>query len=293
MDIDIDRLRIDIEIDYVCRSHSVRNQVFICLHHGLMQIRAAEITAVHEEILISKTLLRHVRASGKTIDAHYRCLGLYIYDFLCHIASQHILDSEFQRLGRTKDIYILSVVRKRESDIRARKGDTDELCDYVLEFHIVRLEELASCRHIVEKIADAEVGSSRSCDLLGGKMLRIRKIDLTADLILFPAGLQGNFGHCRDRSESLTAETECKYVMEILGAAELRGCMSFKTEHSLVRRHSAAVVDDLYQGTAGILDNNRHLVCTRIDGVLHKLLHYGRRSLHDLSRSDHIGNIAW
>ena len=110
---------------------------------------------------------------------------------------------------------------QREAYVRTRKSHADKLCHHMLELDVVRFEELASRRHIVKKIAHAEVCSSRGCDLLCGKMLRIGEIDLTADLVLFSSGLQRNLRHGRDRSQSLTAETECKYVMEVFSAAEL------------------------------------------------------------------------
>ena len=69
--------------------------------------------------------------------------------------------------------------------------------------------------------------------------------------------------------------------------------MALETEHRLVRGHSATVVDDLDQGPSGVLDDYRHLVSTGIHRILHQLLHHGCRSLHDLSRGDHVRYIAW
>ena len=69
--------------------------------------------------------------------------------------------------------------------------------------------------------------------------------------------------------------------------------MSLKTQDSLVGRHSASVVYDLDQCPSGVLDDHRNLVCTGVYGILHKLLHHGRRSLHDLSRGDHVRYIRW
>ena len=69
--------------------------------------------------------------------------------------------------------------------------------------------------------------------------------------------------------------------------------MPLEAKHSLIRRHSASVVNDLDKRTSRVLDDHCHLVRTGIDGILHELLHHGRRSLNDLSRSDHVRNIAW
>ena len=69
--------------------------------------------------------------------------------------------------------------------------------------------------------------------------------------------------------------------------------MPLKTQHCLIRRHSATIVDHLYQRPARILNDYGHLIGTGIHGILHKFLHHGCRSLNDLSRSDHVCYITW
>ena len=258
-----------------------------------MEIRALEDAAVDEEILIAKALLRCIRTADEAGDGCYRCVRRYVHHVVCHMASEHILYPELQGLGRSEHIDVLAVVGKGEACVGTGKGDSCEFRDYVLELHIVGLEELSSCRHIVEQVADAEVSSSRGRGLLCRKVLRICKINLAADLILLAPGLEGDLSHRRYRRQSLTSESEGQDVLEVFRRMELGSGMTLEAEHRLVRRHSAAVVDDLDQGTAGILDDHGHLVCTRIHGILHQLLHHGRRSLHDLSRGDHVRYVAW
>ena len=69
--------------------------------------------------------------------------------------------------------------------------------------------------------------------------------------------------------------------------------MALETKDSLVRRHSATIVDYLDKGSSRILDNYCNLVSSGIDSILHELLHHGCRSLNDLSRSDHVCDVAW
>ena len=69
--------------------------------------------------------------------------------------------------------------------------------------------------------------------------------------------------------------------------------MAFEADDSLVRRHAASVVNDLYECPAGIFQYHCYLPGSCIYRVLHQLLDYRRRSLHDLSRSYHVGDIAW
>ena len=81
--------------------------------------------------------------------------------------------------------------------------------------------------------------------------------------------------------------------MEVLSCVQLGCGMSFKTKHSLVGRHSASVVDDLYQGPSCVLYPDCNLIGTCIHCILDQFLHHGCRSLHDLARSDHISDVAW
>ena len=69
--------------------------------------------------------------------------------------------------------------------------------------------------------------------------------------------------------------------------------MTLKTEHRLIGRHSATIINDLYKGSSGILDYYSHLVGSCIHGILNEFLHHGCRSLHNLSRGDHIRYITW
>ena len=180
-----------------------------------------------------------------------------------------------------------------EAHVRASQGHSHELCHDMLELDVVRLEELTSCRNIVEKVAYREVGASRCSYLLSSKVLRISKIHLTSDLVSVSAGLECHFCHSCNRSKGFAAETECKDVLEVVSCMELGCGMTLEAEHRLVRRHSAAVVDDLDQGTSGILNLHGHLVGTSVNGILHEFLDHGCRSLHDLSRGYHVGYIAW
>ena len=137
MDIDIHRLRIYLKIQEICRGHALRHQILISLHYRLMQIRASEISAVHEKILVSESLPCRLRPSDKTAYRHNRCLRMYIYDFICDSGSKNILNAEFQRFCRTKHIRIPAVMSKRKTYVRTCERNPDELSDYILELNRV------------------------------------------------------------------------------------------------------------------------------------------------------------
>ena len=220
MNVHIYRLRINFKIDEIRRSDSFRNKVFICLHHSLVQVRASEISSVNEEILVAETFPGRLRTADITRNLNDGSLGMHIHDIIGNTCSEHILNSELQRLGRPEDTYILAVVSQSEAHSRTGKGDSCEFSDDMLELHIVRLEELTSCRDIIEKVPDTEVGSARSCNLLRGKMLRVSIIHLTADLVLLSAGLEGHLCDSRNGCKRLASEAESQDVVQILCSLE-------------------------------------------------------------------------
>ena len=91
-----------------------------------MKIRALEIASVHKEILITEAFLRCVRTACKSAYIHNCGLSGEVDHFICHICSKNILNSEFQGLGRSEDINILSVMSKSEAYFRTCQGNADE-----------------------------------------------------------------------------------------------------------------------------------------------------------------------
>ena len=67
--------------------------------------------------------------------------------------------------------------------------------------------------------------------------------------------------------------------------------MALEAEHRISGTHPAAVVDDLDQCPARIGHNDRHLPGTGVHGVFHQFLDDGRRTLHNFSGGDHVGDL--
>ena len=66
--------------------------------------------------------------------------------------------------------------------------------------------------------------------------------------------------------------------------------MPLKAEPRILEGHPLAVVDDLYQGPAGILDNQLDVGGTGIDGVFEQFLHHGGGALHHLTGGNLVGH---
>ena len=163
----------------------------------------------------------------------------------------------------------------------------------VLHLDIVRFQELASCRNVVEQIPYGEVGACRCGNLVCGNMLGVIIHDLASDFIFCASGLECDLRYRRDGGQCFSAESECGDVQQVV-CGRYFGCrMSFEAQNRLVRRHAAAVVNDLDQCPSGVAEYHGHLCCSRVHCVLDKFLDYRGRSLYDLSGSNHVGDVAW
>ena len=76
------------------------------------------------------------------------------------------------------------------------QGDSGEFFDYMLEFDVVGLEELAPGGHVVEEIAHREGGSAGAGDFFGGDMAGVVEDHLAACRGVGGACAEGDFGDC-------------------------------------------------------------------------------------------------
>lgn len=67
--------------------------------------------------------------------------------------------------------------------------------------------------------------------------------------------------------------------------------MPFKSHPGVPITHATAVVCDLDQGLAAVLDDQVYLRSARINGIFHQFLDRTRRTLNNLAGSNLVGNI--
>ena len=180
-----------------------------------------------------------------------------------------------------------------EAYLRAGEGDPRELRDYMLEFYIVRFEELAPCRHIVEQVSYGYIATLRRGHFGAGGDFRSGDIHFEAGFVLFPAGAEADLGHGGNRSERLAPEAVGEYVAEVFRTAQLAGRVSLEADHRVVGAHPAAVVNELYECPSGILHRQGNGTRAGIHGILHQFLDYGSGTLDHLAGGYHIGKVAW
>ena len=129
-----------------------------------MEVGAAEIAPAHEEELVAEGLARAFGAPGKAADLHDGSVCRHVHHFADRVASDDVLDTEFERLGLAQHEYFPAVVGQGEAYFGTGYGHASEFLHYVLEFHVVGLQELAARRGVVEKVAHGEVGADGSGD---------------------------------------------------------------------------------------------------------------------------------
>ena len=179
-------------------------------------------------------------------------------------------------------------MRERECYVGAGNGHTGEFLHYVLEFHIVALQELTAGGSVVKQIADRKVGAHRRRH--GGSLDSGSPVyhHLGGGFIFRAAGTESNFRYGSDTGQSLTAEAVGEDVFEIGRRAYFGSCVTLEAEHGIGGTHPAAVVDNLDECAPGVGDYYIHLGGTGIHGVLKKLLYNGRRPLDHLAGGYHV-----
>ena len=272
-------------------SNLIRDHLLVGLHHGLVEVGAAEVASVDEEILVAEGLAGGVGPAHEAADAHHRGLCAQVHDVPDDVAAQQVQDAEFQRLGLLEHEQVAPVVGEGEGDVGARDGHAREFFDDVLELDVVALEKLAPRGGVVEEVAHREIGSRRGGDGGRFRLAEGARAHFRGGLVLRPPRAERHFRHGRDAGERLPAEAVGEDLLQVLGRGDLGGGVALEAEHGVHRAHAAAVVDDLDERAPGVGHDDGDLARARVHGVLHQLLHHGRRPLHDLARGDHVGNL--
>ena len=291
MDVHVHGGRVHVQVDEIRRRTPLRHLVLVGLHHGLVQQRAAEITPVDKEKLVSQGFAGAFRLADIPLQRGDGSLGRYVHELADEGGPQKVLDAEFMALGRFYHMDVFAVVGKGEGYVRAGEGHPLKLLHNVAELNVVAFEELAAGGDVVKEIPHRNVGAHGAGDLPGALVLGGGHGHFHAQLLAVHAGTEGHLRHGGDGSQGLSAEAEGKDMMQVLGRCQLGSGMPLEAQHGVVRRHAAAVVDDLDEGAAGIGHHHLHIRGAGIHRILHEFLHHGSRSLDHLSRGNHVRNI--
>ena len=284
-------MRVRLQEDEVGGGDPVGNHLLVGLHHGLVEVGAAEVASVHEKVLVAGRLAGGVGPAHEAADADHGGLGAQVHDVPDHVAAQQVQDAEFQRFGLLQDEELPAVVGEREGDVGAGQRHARELFEDMLELDVVALEELAARGGVVEEVAHREIGPDRGGHGGGLHFAEGAHAHFRARFVLRPPRTQRHFRHGGDAGERFPAEAVGEDLLQVFRRGDLGGRVPLEAEHGVHRAHAAAVVDDLQERAPRIGHDHGNLRRARVDGIFHQLLHHGRGSLHDLARGDHVGDL--
>lgn len=106
--------------------------------------------------------------------------------------------------------------------------------------------------------------------------------------LAFGDGSDGDVGDVGHAGEGLTAEAHGLDAVEVLKGGELGGSVSLAEDGEIVVSDAVAVVGDLDEFEAAILDDQVDGGGRRVQAVLHQLLNRRHRPLDHLAGSDSV-----
>ncbi|OPZ28388.1 MAG: hypothetical protein BWZ02_01315 [Lentisphaerae bacterium ADurb.BinA184] len=154
-------------------------------------------------------------------------------------------------------------------------------------------EELAAGGEVEEEVADADVGAGCAAAVADVPQLAAFDEDLGAAEVVGAAGLELEMADGGDAGEGLAAEAEGVDAVDVEGGLDLAGGVGFDAEEGVVAVHAAAVVADLDEAAASLLDADGDAGGAGVDRVLDEFLDDGGGAFDDFAGRDAVGGFRW
>ena len=182
------------------------------------------------------------------------------------------------------------VVDQGQVDAGVDQSHSLKLAGDVGEFHGIFFEEFAACGHVEEEVFDHHVAAFGACG--GFLSFDAGTVDdkAAAHFGVGGAGAEFDLSHGANRGEGFAAEAHGVEREEVVGLLDFRCGMTLEGHARVGLRHSAAIVNDLNQRSAGVADNHFHGGCSGVNGVFNQFLDHRSGSLDDLAGSNLVGN---
>jgi len=166
-----------------------------------------------------------------------------------------------------------------------------DVFENVAQFGSGAAEKLSPGGQSLEKAAHCDVGAG-----VGGGLSHIAQtseieINLGGDFAGCIAGDQSQVANAGDAGQCFAAEAQGADADDVSHGPDLAGGMSFKGQQGVVGAHAAAVVADLDQVLAAILNSHRDLCGSGINGVFHQFFHHRGRPFDNFARGDLVAYV--
>ena len=169
-----------------------------------------------------------------------------------------------------------------------------ELRDYprhLRGFGLIRLEELAAGREVVEQVLDVDARAFRRACFGDRPEDAAVHLDLGAGHLASRARPQRQVRDRGNRRQRFAAKPQRRDCRQIAARPDLAGRVPLQRQLGVIRRHPLAVVFDAHQALAAKLDGHRDASGAGVDGVFDQLLDDRRRALDDLAGGDLVGEL--
>ena len=289
MNIHVNSIGLDGQIEENIGLGLCRNQLLVGLHHSLIEIGRFEVATIDKQKLLVRALLRCRGTTNETLNFDQRRVGRQLQKVVFHTLAHNIDYSTTK--GRTFKIVDRSlIVEQLEGNLRVTQRNSLKLITNLARQRGTLLHKTATCRNIVEQIANKELRANRTTTRF--LLIELTTIDkyLCSKLITLLAGLQLNLRNSRNRRQCLATKTERVQIVKIIDRHDFARRVAIECHTGVRRRHSATVINNLNQIAATINEINRYVLRPRINRILHHLLDNRRRSIDDLARCNLISN---
>ena len=151
---------------------------------------------------------------------------------------------------------------------------------------VLRLEELATGRDVVEQIVHTHDGPAGGPDRLHRSDLPRFDNDTRPDLFAGGPRYELQPAYSPDRGQGLAAEAEACDRHQVVDGLQLGGRIASNRQRDFLRRDSRTVIGHLDKAATALFDANLDGPSTGVERVLDQLLDDRGRPLDDLTRSD-------
>ena len=230
-------------------------------------------TTVYEEVLMSTFLLGCLGLPYKAVYLSHRCLYVHRKKVLVEFLSEDVYYA-LSQTARIKMEQFCAVAVQGKLYVGIYEYYPFKGGEYVIQLRSIRLQELPSCGDVEEEVLYAEVTSCGTryqfLTYHLASCYRYRR----SYLLRMQTCLKHYLRYSSYRGKSLTAETHSVQTEKVVGRAYLRRSMTFKRQSGIGFRHSLSVVNNLYQRTSRIDNDNLNILGTSINSILHQFLYH-------------------
>ena len=178
-----------------------------------------------------------------------------------------------------------------KTDLPAGQGHGDDHFLDVVGLGRRGTEEFPPCRSIVKEITHQH--GRADCSRRRSRAEKLAALDFDADTFdsIGGTGGHGETADRSDRRQSLSAETKCCDMVDLLFGEKFACAVRFQTEQGIIGIHAAAVIADADQAAARPFDFDADAFCSGINGVFHQFFYYGSGAFNDFACGDTVAQL--